>query len=332
MRNSSLEYKRVDEYQNRGYGGNRIFELEPSGLATEGDLFTLLGRVRHTSLRVAGQKFLTVWHPGRINRIGDRGPQRRADEKEGKRGPESVSDEAEDDISEARVLGPAAVRGDDNSDEGDVDEGKVEAGHVVEQDHAQTDEHVLRLLWVALVQSGSQRTRWLEGLGLTAQPGGQEEGAHNAKSDVGRHPKLIAGASLTGVVAGRDEQGQLAETVGDGCGEAGPDQPAELLFSREGDQTFAPQEDDRDGKEGKGQQEGVDTEGCIEEARETLSKGHLSNGITPEAELQLGSCVDGSNCPPRTLLEMSTKVFRHGTELKSLVNVCGSPSFAKHEC
>ena len=266
-----------------------------------------------------------------MDRVGDRRPERRADKEESEWRPERVGNEAENDISEARVLCEATVGGNDHTDNSDVDEGQVETGHVVEKDDAETDEHVLALFGVTFVQSGAKGSGGLEGLRLTTQPGGEDEGAHDAKGDVGRHPELVARASLTGVVSGGNEQSQFTETVRDSRGETGPDQPAELLFSREGDEALAPQQNDGNGEQRRSEEQSVNTERGVQESGESLSESHLANGIAVETELQLGGGVDSSNSPSCTLLKVSTKVFRDGTELEGFVDVGSPPSSAKHQ-
>lgn len=64
-----LEEERVNKDQHRRNSGNLILELEPSSLATKGNLLALPGWMGNASLRVTVQQILTIGDSWRVNCI-----------------------------------------------------------------------------------------------------------------------------------------------------------------------------------------------------------------------------------------------------------------------
>ena len=163
----------------------------------------------------------------------------------------------------------------------------MEESHVVDEDAPKTTEHVLAQLGVALIEGRAEGSCRLEGLGLASEPGWEDERADDAERDVGRHPELVTGTSLSGVVACWDEQGELADTVGDDGCEASADQPSELLVGCVCDKRLLHNQDNRNGKHRNGEKDSVQTQRGVQETREPLGGGHLSNLIAPKTEVEL---------------------------------------------
>lgn len=242
-----------------------------------------------------------------------------------------MSDEADHDSLETTLLVEAPVGRNGDCNDSDVDEGEVEQGHEVEKNDAKADEHVLPQVGIALVQGRSQRSSGLECLGLSTEPLGENEGSNDAKGNIGRHPELVTGSTLTSVVAGRNEKGEFANSVGQSRGKAGPDEPVQLVLVGVGHELLTPQKNDRDSKERGREKDGIQTECGVEESRETLGKSHLLDRIAPSTKLELEGRINGTNGPTGTLLEMTTIVLGNSAKLERLVNVCSLPSLSEHQ-
>lgn len=289
--------------------------------------------MRDSRLGIAVQQLLAVRHRRRVDGVRDGRPQRAAQEHKGQRRPEGVREQADERVVEVRVAlaVEAAVRRHDQADEREIHKRQVEECHKVEQDAPETAEHALAELRVTLVERRAQRTRRLEGLRLTAEPGGQDEGADDAQRNVRRHPELVSRTALAGVVSGGDEEHKLAQAVADDGREAAPDEPSQLLVVGVGHQRLAHDQDDGDGEERNGEQDGVHAERRVEETREALREGHLLDLVAVKTELELERRVDSSNGPSGSLLEMTTVILRDGSELKRLVNIGSLPALSEHQ-
>lgn len=116
---------------------------------------------------VSHEELLAVGNHGGVNSVGDWCPERTAEEDECQWRPESVGDEADDSISEIDFLVDRAIRSECHSDQGEVDENKVEGGHEVEEDGPHAAEHVLLQFGVSLVECRAEGSSWFEGYNLT---------------------------------------------------------------------------------------------------------------------------------------------------------------------
>lgn len=327
-----LEKERCDKYKTCIQCRKGVFELEPSGLATKGNLLALGCRVRNLGLGVANKKILSVGHLGRVNSVGDWGPKGAANEDERQRRPEGVRHQAEENVSDAvALLEEAAVRNKAYSNQCQINECEVEERHVVDEDGPQTTEHVLLELGITLIQGRGERTGGLESLCFSAKPFWQGECSNDAESNVRRHPKLVTRASLASVIAGGNKENKLAETVDNGVGKAGTNEPSKLCIVGVGDQGFAHDQNDGNGKERDGQQDRVQTKRGVEEAGEALGKCHLADLFTPETKVELERRIHGTNSPTSTLLQVAAVIFGNGSELKRFVNVGRLPSLTEHE-
>ena len=163
----------------------------------------------------------------------------------------------------------------------------MEESHVVDEDTPKAAEHVLAQLGVALVKGRTEGSCRLEGLSLASEPGWEDERADDAERDVGRHPELITGASLSGVVACWDEQGEFTDTVGDDRCETSANQPSELLVGCVCDEGLLHDKNNRNGEHRNGEEDSVQTQRGVQETREPLGSGHLSNLITPKTKVEL---------------------------------------------
>lgn len=324
----------IDKYKDCEQGCESVLKLEPGFLAREGDLLAFRGGVRDAGLGVTLQQVFAIGHRWRIDGVGDGRPEGGDDKQECDGWPESVRDQTQENVLEVVgiVLVEASIRRQTHSDDGHVDERKVEQGHVVHQNGPETTHHSLAAFGVPLFQSRAQGTRGLEGLGLSAEPFGQEERPDDAQREIRRHPHAVAGTTLAGVVAGGNEQGKLAQTVAHGRGEAGPNQIFELFRRGISDKWAAPDQDDRNGEERSSEQNSIQTERGVQETRESLGKGHLLDSVAPKTELEFEGSVDSTNSPSGTLLQVTAIILRNSTKLQSFMNVRRLPSLTQHQC
>lgn len=318
-----------DEDEGREGCGDGVLQLPVRILSTVCNALAPCCRVSNASGRVALEEALTIGDGRGINSVSDRSPERAANEDKSQRRPESVRDEAEQNILGRVLLGEAAERSEHNGDEGEVNECHVVDGKALDKDTPHATEEVLPEDGVALVETFAERTGGLEGLGLATEPLGEDEGSEDAEGDVGGHPELVAGTATADTVAGWHGEEELTDTVANMGGETGADEPAELLFSGVGNQRLTHGENDGDGEHGGGKQDRVQVERSVEETGEALSNSHLTNILAPKAELELDGGIDGSNSPTRTLLQMATEILRHGTELQRLVDIRRLPALAE---
>lgn len=132
---NALEKERTHKYKTCVQGRERVFEFEPGGLSAECNLLALGCGVRNLGLGVADEEIFSFGHSRGVNGVADGSPKRAADEDEGKRWPESVSHQGDEDVSGAvALLEEAAVRDEGDGNECQVDKGEVEPGHVVDKD------------------------------------------------------------------------------------------------------------------------------------------------------------------------------------------------------
>lgn len=289
--------------------------------------------MRDPRLGIAVQQLLAVRHRRRVDGVRDGRPQRAAQEHKRERRPEGVREQAEERVVEVRVAlaVEAAVRGHDQADQREIHKRQVEECHEVEQDAPETAEHALAELRVALVESRTQRAGGLESLRLASEPGGENEGADDAQRNVRRHPELVSGTALAGVVSGGDEEHKLAQAVADDGREAAPDEPSQLFVGGVGHQRLAHDQDDGDGEERNGEQDGVHAERRVQEAGEALGEGHFLDLVAVQTELELERRINGSNSPSSSLLEMAAVILGNGSELKRLVDVGSLPALSEHQ-
>lgn len=286
--------------------------------------------MRNLGVGIADEQLLTLWHGWRVNGVGNRCPQRAAEENEGDGGPEGVRNQAEQDPTGRVIRVEAAEGGQANTNQSEVNKGQVKDGHVVDQNRPKSAEHVLSELGVTLVQRRRQRTGGLESLSLATKPCRENKGSNDAQGDIRRHPKLVSRASLASVISGGDKENEFANSVRDHGSETSADEPSELCFGGIGNQGFTHGENNGNGKHGDGEQNSVQAERSIEESREALGKRHLLNLVTPQAKVELERGVNSSNSPPGALLKMAAIVLRDSTKLKRLVNIGGFPALAQH--
>ena len=114
----------------------------------------------------------------------------------------------------------APVGGEDDGGNGEVNVGDMEPSEVIEEDDAESGEDRSADRGIALVKVRFERAGGSEGLCLTAEPFGEQEGADDGKRNVGSHPELSAGTALASCIARGKIKGDFAEAVGDQSGKA----------------------------------------------------------------------------------------------------------------
>lgn len=240
-----------------------------------------------------------------------------------------MGDQAASDVREVVETGEATECCDTGTNKGKVDETQVESGHVVEQNGKQPAEHTLAIPSIAFVECRAERAGRFERLSLATQPLRQHKRADDTEGQIRRHPKLVTRATLAGMVACGQEKGKLADTVGDCGGETDTNQPLELGIVGVGHKRLAHDKNDGDSKDGYGEQDGVETQRRVHEARESLGRGHLLDLVAPKTKLELESRVNSTNSPSGSLLEMTTVVFRDSAELEGFVDERSLPALAQ---
>lgn len=201
------------------------------------------------SLRIPLQQSFAVWHVGRIASVVDGDPEGTDDDDPGHGRPAGVCEQAHKTIFEGGIQN-AAVGGENDSGDAEINVKNVEPGEIVEQYDAEAGENGGADGRVALIQIRLEGAGGFEGLGLATEPLGQEERPNDGDCDIRCHPELGAGAALAGSVAGRKVEGNFAEAIGYQSGKAGTDEPAELLVVGVGDHGFVGDKDDGHGEEG----------------------------------------------------------------------------------
>jgi hypothetical protein len=244
------------------------------------------------------------------------------------------------------LVDQAASTGQGDSNEAEIDKGQMPPSHVVEDDHPQTSQKTLAKNWITLVEVRVDGSGRLEGLLLTTEPGWQDKGTDEGNGNVRAHPETGTSTVLTDCVTGWQVEEQFGQTVQQEGHEAEANEPAELIFRGVGDQLLAHKEDNGESKDGNRHENVEQTEDGVDEAGQTLIKGHLFDGITPQAEAELESSVNSTNrlnllakdkkgvggktYPASSLLQVRAKTVGNSSKLQRFVNKGSLPSLSKH--